>query len=149
MVDRFLLLFPQFRAKARALAAFEAALHSMENANVRLEDDNQKLHDILRDSNAQILTLQGRLDAAQEDRNRLWDLVQDSLRGERTAYQSSLNLQWQRQGLGAPYPDAPQIPTDRLKAPVPDSVIPRPRTGSEQVAAKTAQFFEMYAKKQQ
>jgi hypothetical protein len=89
--------------------------------------------------------LEDRLTSALEDRNRLWDLVQESLRGERTAYQAGLNLQWQQRGYGAPYPDAPQLPQSRVPQDVPNSIVPRPMTGSERMAAGTREFIKQYA----
>jgi hypothetical protein len=56
------------------------------------------------------LRLEDRLVAAQQDRDRLWESFQQSLQGERTAYQLHINLSMQRAGAGIPYPDAPHIP---------------------------------------
>lgn len=68
----------------------------------------------LREANRELqqekLSLQDRLDAVYEDRAKLWQLVQSSIEGERTAYQMHVNAQWQRQSGTVPYPDAPHLP---------------------------------------
>jgi hypothetical protein len=115
---RLLRLIPQFRA---------------------LESECQDLRASLQDASMQNLLIQDRLDATLQDRAKLWDLMQESVRHERITYQAHLNLQWQREGHPAPYPDAPQMAEQRVPHPisVKDQVIPRPLMPSERVQRQT------------
>lgn len=119
----FLRLFPQFRA---------------------LESECQDLRVSLQDASTQSLLLQDRLDATLQDRSKLWDLMQESVREERRTYQAHLNLQWQREGHPAPYPDAPQMAEQRVPQPLTDQIVPRRRLGSELVQAQTHKFVRDY-----
>jgi hypothetical protein len=48
-------------------------------------------------------------DALARDRDKLWDLARESLKGERYALQSQANILSQRSGAGVVYPDAHSI----------------------------------------
>lgn len=84
--------------------------------------DNHDLRVALDETQQQSLRLQDRLDAALEDRNRLWSLLSDAIQGERTAYQAHINQAWQKQGGGVPYPDAPHLP---------ETATPKPQEGGQ------------------
>jgi hypothetical protein len=100
----FLRTFPQYRA-------LEREVKTLREEHVRLTTERMMLQD--------------RLDAAQEDRNRLWNLTQKCLEGERLAYQSHINVQWQKQGGGVPYPEAPHLPPAAVPQPSPNEPLGR------------------------
>lgn len=77
---------------------------------------------LLREANAQLqqekLSLQDRLDAALEDRAKLWHLVEVAQNEERRAYQMHVNQAWQRTSGTIPYPEAPHLPPHAVPTPV-------------------------------
>jgi hypothetical protein len=75
-----------------------------------LEAENARLIEAVSELTQEKLRLQDRLDAALADRQRLWDLTSQSIDEMKLAYQSHINVQWQKQGGGTPYPDAPHLP---------------------------------------
>jgi hypothetical protein len=75
-----------------------------------LEAENLKLQEAVLELTNEKLRLQDRLDAAVEDRKRLWDLMSQSIEEMKIAYQSHINVQWQKQGATPPYPEAPHLP---------------------------------------
>lgn len=123
----FLRLFAQYRA-------LEDELETLRAQHARVSQDN--------------ILLQDRLDAAREDRERLWTVTQQCLEGERTAYQAHINQAWQRHGGGIPYPDAPHLPASAV--PKEQSTEPIGRRGrvlaSEAVQQKTSEFIESLAR---
>lgn len=123
----FLRLFAQYRA-------LEDELETLRAQHARVSQDN--------------ILLQDRLDAAREDRDRLWTITQQCLEGERTAYQAHINQAWQRHGGGIPYPDAPHLPASAV--PKEQSTEPIGRRGrvlaSEAVQQKTSEFIESLAR---
>lgn len=119
----FLRLFPQFRV---------------------LESECQILRKSAQDSATQALLLQDRLDATLQDRSKLWDLMQESVRCERATYQAHINAQWQKEGRPAPYPEAPQLAPHAVPQPQLDQVIPRTLTPSEAIRRKTNDFIRSY-----
>lgn len=123
----FLRLFAQYRA-------LEDELETLRAQHARVSQDN--------------ILLQDRLDAAREDRERLWTVTQQCLEGERIAYQAHINQAWQRHGGGIPYPDAPHLPASAV--PKEQSTEPIGRRGrvlaSEAVQQKTSEFIESLAR---
>jgi cell division protein FtsB len=95
-------------AEVEALRQEKTALAASINA---LEADNEVLIEANHDLEQQNLRLQDRLDGCLEDRKKLWEMVQETARGERTAYQMHINAAWQGRGAGVPYPDAPHLPS--------------------------------------
>lgn len=91
---------------------------------------------------AQNLALQDRMDAVLEDRTRIWSILEQSMSGERTAYQAHINMAWQKQMAGIPYPDAPHMAEESAPRPQSDDPIPRRRLPSEVVADRTNRFLE-------
>jgi hypothetical protein len=122
VISWFLRLFPAFRW-------LEAEAKALREDHARITAEN--------------LRLQDRLDAAREDRTQLWTTMQESLRGERAAYQMHVNQSWQRAGAGIPYPDAPHLPQSAV--PKQQGSEPVGRQGrmlpSEAVAMRTAEFI--------
>ena len=128
-MQRFLRIFPAYRVLEALLAESEAA-HAREVAG---------LQSTLSDLAAEKTRLEDLLEAAHADRQKLWDSMQSALEGERTAYQSQINVAWQQRGAAAPYPDAPHLEKSAL-APKNDT-IPRRLRPSEAVARETAKFI--------
>ena len=56
------------------------------------------------------LRLQDRVDAANEDRAKLWTMLQEALGNERKALMMEVNAKWQKDYGVTPFPDAPSIP---------------------------------------
>jgi hypothetical protein len=75
-----------------------------------IETECDQLRETVASLQNEKLRLEDRLVAAQQDRDRLWESFQQSLQGERTAYQLHINMSLQRMGGGVPYPDAPHLP---------------------------------------
>lgn len=115
-------LFPQFRS---------------------LERECQELHSQLLSESSQRLSLQDRLDAALDDRGRLWDLLSKSIDDMKLSYQMHINAQWQRQGFGTPYPEAPHI--ERGAEPRTQESISRRELPSEKIARKTNETLQHLA----
>lgn len=92
------------------------------------------------------LILQDRLDAMAEDRSRMWSLMEKSIEEMKISYQSHINVQWQKQGFGAPYPDAPQIPHHAVP-PANQEPITRRELPSEAQARITSNFYRSMAER--
>lgn len=107
--------------------------------------ENASLANSAAKSEAQNLQLQDRLDAAYEDRQRLWSLVENSIAKMETSYQMHVNVEWQKQGRSAPYPEAPQLPEAQTHREMPNDIISRPLTMSERMAKGTQDFIKNYA----
>jgi len=120
------------------VAELNARLETAESDLAAARDEVQRL-------TVECDRLQDRLDAALQDRQNLWDVTQEALRGERTAYQMSINAQWQQRGFGAPYPEAPQIPPGSAPQKVEDPIIPRRELPSERQSRAARHFAEQYA----
>lgn len=109
-----------------------------------LRDENTRLLDEVQSLSGQVLVLQDRLDAALEDRSKMWTLMERSIDEMKIAYQAHINVAWQKQGHGVPYPDAPQIPHSAV-VPINQEPIRRRELPSEAVAKATNQFFRTFA----
>jgi hypothetical protein len=92
-----------------------------------LEAENLKLQEAVMELTNEKLRLQDRLDTVIEDRKQLWDLMRKSIDEMKIAYQSHINMQWQKQGAGVPYPEAPHLPASAV--PVEQSHEPIGRRG--------------------
>jgi hypothetical protein len=110
----FLSLFPQFRHLQEALQA----------------------------ATSEKLILQDRLDSLMHDRSELWRLMESAVNNERAAYQMSINAQWQKQGFGAPYPEAPMLPPQAVPQQGGGTAGIRPEMPSTRVARQTDQFIK-------
>jgi len=102
----------------------------------------------LRAANRQLLTdnarLEDRVEAASEDRNRLWAAMQEALDGERTALHTQINHLVQRSGGGIPYPEAHTLPAATVPREQSTAPISRAMMPGEAVARQTAKFVEEY-----
>ena len=121
---RFLLRhFPAFQQLQRDLDAAQSANRELQTENSRLSD---------------------RLEAAIEDRAKLFALVTESIRNERAGYQAQINFQSQRSGAPAPFAQAAQyeegtLPTAEQKQPVARRLLP-----SEMIAHAHRDFINRY-----
>jgi hypothetical protein len=66
--------------------------------------------DRVEEQSRQIAMLQDRNEMLEQERTRAWEMLRESLAGERIAYQSQINRDWQLKGHGIPYPEAPHVP---------------------------------------
>lgn len=96
----------------------------------------------LQEAQSRELILQDRLDGALDERQKIWDMLQEALNGERTAYQAHVNVEWQRKGFGAPYPEAPHLDSSAVPQQSDVHSTPRRRIGSELVADGQRKFIE-------
>lgn len=102
------------------------------------------LRECVQELTTEKLLLQDRLDAVLQDRSNLWELTKDCINNERLSYQSHINLQWQKQGLPAPWPNSPGMPEGTTPATHQDP-IPRRELPSEAMARKTRNFYSSVA----
>lgn len=107
MILWFLRLFPQFRTLELTQSA------ELDETQIALEQALVERDNAVNDRER----LQLLLEAAQDDRAKLWELVSQSITEERRAYQMHVNMSMQKQGAGVPYPDAPSIPVASLPKP--------------------------------
>jgi len=108
----------------------------------RLLDEVSQLRREYSSLTAQSLALQDRMDAVLEDRTRIWSILEQSMAGERTAYQAHINMAWQKQMAGIPYPEAPHMAEASVPQPQSGDPVLRRRLPSEIVAERTNSFFE-------
>lgn len=134
MILAFLRLFSQFRdyeaARQSELEDTQKALELAISERDQLEVDMERL--------------QVRLDAAEDERARLWQRLDVAVIEERRAYQSHVNIAWQKMGGGTPYPEAPALSpesTPKLQAAGPigrrGRILP-----SQVVAAKRREMIQ-------
>ncbi|MEN6537698.1 MAG: hypothetical protein ABFD89_28870 [Bryobacteraceae bacterium] len=109
------------------------------------------LHDeveILRSNNERLvqenLRLQDRLDAAQDDRKQLFDMVRQAIDNERVGYQTQINFHAQRHGDPPIYPAAQSLPETSL--PTEESLRPIARRllPSEMMANANKKFVNEF-----
>lgn len=139
---QFLMLFPTFRNLLESRNQLRAA-HDADHKEV------ERLRGVIQDLQHEKLMLQDRLDAATEDRSKLWGLASECIGHERVAYQMQVNAQWQKQGFGAPYPDAPQLPQSAVPSNEPVEGPKRPVFMSSKMARATNDFVEELVKGRQ
>jgi hypothetical protein len=109
-------------------------------AFLRLFSSFRRMEEAYREQAGEILRFQDRLEAAQIDRGKLWDTLQEALRGERTAYQTSINHAVQRMGGGVPYPDAHSLPPNVVPRDAKPEAVGSRMLPSEAVARQTQRF---------
>jgi hypothetical protein len=126
---------PVVRGPGRWLARFFPASRAIVSENGRLREAVQQL-------TQEKLLLQDRLDASNEERSRVWSMMQQALEGERMAYQMHINQSWQRTTGTVPYPDAPHAAQPK---PVPANPEPLGRAGrilpSDRIARRTEEYL--------
>lgn len=108
--------FSWFRRWFRPWDDVQQALDKVTQEYRDVAAERDQLRETVSVLQAQNLRLEDRFVAAQQDRDRLWQSFQESLQGERAAYQLHINMSMQRQGAGVPYPDAPHIPEHLAQA---------------------------------
>lgn len=109
----FLRLFRQFR-ELESLAVMQS--ESAEEC-ARNQADIESLREANQQLSTEKLLLEDRLESAIADKDRLWETMQESLRGERYAYQTMVNHATQKTGAGTPYPDAHSLPASEIRKP--------------------------------
>lgn len=119
--------FSWFRRWFRPWVEFQRALDEVIEEHRTVAAERDQLRETVATLQAQNLRLEDRLVAAQQDRDRLWESFQQSLAGERAAYQLHINMSMQRQGAGVPYPDSPHIPEHLAPTPPTEPVGRRGR----------------------
>jgi hypothetical protein len=125
----FLNLFPGFRALSNELVAEQ--------------DEVARLREELQATTTEKLILQDRMDAVLNDRGNLWEMVKEAIANERISYQMHVNVQWQKEGRSAPWPDAPQMPHRSVPQNNQDPIGRKPFP-SEAVAQQTRSFIADY-----
>lgn len=122
----FLTLFDEYRELDAQHAAFELEC-------AQLEKENESLIN--------------KVALIEDDKRKMWDMVHSCIAGERSAYQMQVNVEWQRKGFGAPYPESPHIPVSMEPRSGVQTEIPRPTLPSEAVSRKTADFIRTMVEK--
>lgn len=168
MIEKFLRLFQRFRdieaSNLRHLENQSRHLREIEAQRLRVakyakesESLNQKTRILLKErteaeegfmrEQQDRIRVQDRLDSAIQDRDKLWDLVKESLAGERYALQTQVNHANQKMGGGVVYPDAHSLPSNAV--PKAQEGGPIGRTGrfipSQAAGAATTKALEEYA----
>jgi hypothetical protein len=105
------------------------------------------LRDAYREIQQQNLRLQDRLDAALEDRAKLFAVVNESIRNERAGYQAQINFQAQRQGAAPIYPEAAVLPESALPSEEQLRPVARRMLPSEMIANARKKFVDGYLDK--
>lgn len=105
-------------------------------------EERARLQEALQSATTERLLLQDRLDAVMNDRSELWRMMETAISNERVAYQMQINSAWQKQGFGAPYPDAPVLPAQAVPHVGGGSAGVRPEMPSSRVARATNQFIQ-------
>ena len=157
MILWFLGLFNAFQdlRESHAMLAGIAEDHDAKIAELSVERDSLKT-DLtfnrarLQELETENLRLQDRVDAANEDRAKLWTMLQEALGNERKALMMEVNAKWQKDYGVTPFPDAPSIPVKFANAV--DAVTEFGRQGrllpSEAVANAERTFWENRHKRQ-
>jgi len=135
----FLNLFPQYR---------DAVARAADTDVIREERDGLMADaDTLRQANTELTTekllLEDRLQSALDDKQQLWDLVKDSLHGERYALQTQVNHATQRHGGGIPYPDANALPAHTVRTQEGGPIGPKRRLLPSQAGAMRTRKYIM------
>lgn len=136
MLLKFLRLFSRFR-DLESIEVDQVELAATKRALAEIAEENQKLQD--------------RLDDCIHDRAQMWGLLNRSIEAMQTSYQAHVNLTWQRQNGGIPYPDAPHLP----QQPAVGEELPANTYGrrsrvssSELIAARTQSYLKQHLEQQ-
>jgi len=152
----FLNFFGQFRdlsslaqMQAEKVAEFDVVSAQLEEKradcmSLQIDLDN------LRASHDELVTekrlLEDRLQSALNDKDKLWEQMQEALDNERYALRSQVNVFCQRSGGGIPYSEAHSIPPELAPRPQKSGPIGRAgrRLPSEAAARASADFVHAY-----
>ncbi len=131
----FLRLFPAFR-DLETLVQTQA--HSLQDLDIELASCRASHADLLTEK----FLLQDRLDAAVADKEKLWQMVRESLDGERYALHTMVNHAVQKSGAGIPFQDAHSLPPNTVAKPQePGPVGRRGRLLPSEMLARRNQAF--------
>ena len=113
-----------------------------------LEAEIIRLRIALQNEATEKLIANDRLQSALDDKSHLWGIMGQSIQDMKIAYQMHINLQWQKQGLPAPYPEAPGIPAEKQtayeKPPAEDMTKMGLKSTSQVVAEYKKKFIDQY-----
>lgn len=157
MILWFLRLFNQFRLFEYALDLANRDYEKQSEHKLHAEMDRDSLktdltfcRSRLQEVETENLRLQDRVEAANEDRKQLWEMLREALGNERDALMMQINADWQKRYGVIPHPDAPSIPEKFSNAV--EAVTDFGRQGrllpSEMVANATNKFWENRQKRQ-
>ncbi len=121
----FLRLFPSFRDLEALVETQAQAIQDLDSEKLRLQD---------------------RLDAAIADKENLWQMIRESLDGERYALHTMVNHAVQKSGAGIPFQDAHSLPLNTVAEPQESGPVGRRGRllPSEMLARKNNAFIEEY-----
>ena len=114
------------------------SLRDMQDERLTLREANKELL-------AQNTRLEDRLEAAIEERGKLWRMVEIAQAGEREAYRMQINHAVQRAGGGVPFPEAHSLPPNSIPDPNKSHTpIARAMLPGEAVRSQTSKFLQDY-----
>lgn len=142
MIARFLRLFKEFRD-------IEAYCGTCNDLAVKSGAEAIQLREALQEQNTQNLLLQDRLDAAMDDRAKLWGMMERAIENERATLQMQCNFTVQQKFGITPFPDAPHLPPSAEPSAENAAPFARRMMPSELVAHRIAQFAKTHAQRHQ
>lgn len=98
-------------AMANKVEAMAAEFAELQSDRVDLQNLREAHQDLITEK----LLLEDRLNSALEDKQRLWDSMQEALNGERNALRTMVNHSVQKNGGGIPFPDAHSLPPSEIR----------------------------------
>lgn len=124
----------------------KAEANDLRTEAASLSLDIRNLHEANTEFINEKLRLEDRLSTALDDKQRLWDSMNESLRGERYAYQTMVNHAVQGKGFGVPYPEAHTLPPEAVRKPQEPGPIGRTARmlPSEMAERANRQFVHTY-----
>jgi hypothetical protein len=145
----FLCLFREFRdleERANLLARNLEDSDRKASEGIDLKEAMEQLQEETQALSAEKMLLQDRLEAATADRDRLWEMANQALNGERYAYQTMVNHAVQKNGGGIPFGDAHSLPPAEVRKPQTPGPIGRSSRmlPSEGAARRTNQFVREF-----
>ncbi len=117
---RILRLFPAFTDLENRSAMFQRNMEELDAANARstgLEADVASARQEIAELLAEKRILEDRLANALNDRDRVWEAMQEALANERYAMHTQINHLVQKSGGGIPYQDAHRLPENAVAKP--------------------------------
>jgi hypothetical protein len=104
--------------------------------------ENRRLIQDLESCHGRCTILEDRLEFAQSDRAKLWEMMQAALTGEREALRMQVNAAWQQKGFGTPYPESPSLPPQAEPTPGGGAIGRQAEMPNARVARQTSEFIQ-------